>query len=112
MHTTCSACSFCGKPCTQVRDLIASRRLGAAYICGQCIESCRRILNEDQLKTTLGDPARYRLQAGAESALRPQPLECSFCRRSQFMVNKLVSSGQPEAGQYICDVACVGALNF
>jgi hypothetical protein len=103
MHTTCSACSFCGKPCTQVRDLIASRRLGAAYICDQCIEICRRVLNEDHFQTTLGAPVRYRLQDGGDGASRPQALECSFCRRSQFIVNKLVSSRQAEAGQYICD---------
>ncbi|HLC30122.1 MAG TPA: ATP-dependent Clp protease ATP-binding subunit ClpX [Dehalococcoidia bacterium] len=38
-------CSFCGKSQDQVRRLIAGP--GAVYICNECIELCREIINED-----------------------------------------------------------------
>lgn len=38
-------CSFCGKSQEQVRRLVAGP--GAVYICNECIELCREIINED-----------------------------------------------------------------
>src|SRR5438045_8228076 len=38
-------CSFCGKTQEDVRRLIAGP--GAVYICDECIELCREILDED-----------------------------------------------------------------
>ncbi len=39
-------CSFCGKNQDQVRRLIAGP--GAVYICDECVELCREIINEEQ----------------------------------------------------------------
>src|SRR5260370_38560039 len=39
-------CSFCGKGQEHVRRLIAGP--GAVYICDECVELCREIIDEDQ----------------------------------------------------------------
>ena len=38
-------CSFCGKSQEQVRRLIAGP--GSVYICDECIELCREIIDEE-----------------------------------------------------------------
>ncbi|RLC56330.1 MAG: hypothetical protein DRI30_06030, partial [Chloroflexi bacterium] len=38
-------CSFCGKNQDQVRRLSAGP--GAVYICNECVELCREIVQED-----------------------------------------------------------------
>src|SRR5690242_20907800 len=38
-------CSFCGKNQDQVRRLIAGP--GAVYICDECVELCREIIDEE-----------------------------------------------------------------
>ena len=38
-------CLFCGKPQDQVRRLIAGP--GAVYICDECVELCREIIDEE-----------------------------------------------------------------
>jgi ATP-dependent Clp protease ATP-binding subunit ClpX len=45
-------CSFCGKGQEQVRRLIAGP--GAVYICDECVELCREIIDEDQAPQTAG----------------------------------------------------------
>src|SRR5919199_3522351 len=42
-------CSFCGKGQDQVRRLIAGP--GAVYICDECVELCREIIDEEQAPT-------------------------------------------------------------
>src|SRR5574341_2366051 len=42
-------CSFCGKNQDQVRRLIAGP--GAVYICDECVELCREIIQEDSSTT-------------------------------------------------------------
>src|SRR5881409_426816 len=42
-------CSFCGKNQDQVRRLIAGP--GAVYICDECVELCREIIQEDSSST-------------------------------------------------------------
>ena len=42
-------CSFCGKREDQVRRLIAGR---GVYICDECIEFCKDMLEEDSQKDT------------------------------------------------------------
>ena len=42
-------CSFCGKSQDQVRRLIAGP--GAVYICDECVELCREIIDEESGKT-------------------------------------------------------------
>ncbi|MBQ9910414.1 MAG: ATP-dependent Clp protease ATP-binding subunit ClpX [Lachnospiraceae bacterium] len=39
-------CSFCGKPSSQVRKLIAGRTRGT-YICDECVELCREVIEEE-----------------------------------------------------------------
>src|SRR5438128_8787555 len=43
-------CSFCGKPQDQVRRLIAGP--GAVYICDECVELCREIIDEEELNVS------------------------------------------------------------
>ena len=43
-------CSFCGKNQDQVKRLIAGP--GAVYICDECIELCREIIDEEATSTT------------------------------------------------------------
>ena len=50
-------CSFCGKSQDQVQRLIAGP--GGVYICDECIDLCREIIEEEQ--ATIAKP---RLQAG------------------------------------------------
>src|SRR6266498_2728901 len=42
-------CSFCSKNQDQVRRLIAGP--GAVYICDECVELCREIIQEDSTST-------------------------------------------------------------
>ncbi len=55
-------CSFCGKMQTEVRKLVAGP---TAYICDECIELCRCIVEEDETKT---------IEQDAKSSL-PEPQE-------------------------------------
>ncbi len=50
-------CSFCGKSQDQVQRLIAGP--GGVYICDECIDLCREIIEEEQATT-----AKPRLQSG------------------------------------------------
>jgi ATP-dependent Clp protease ATP-binding subunit ClpX len=43
-------CSFCGKSQEDVRRLIAGP--GAVYICDECVELCREIIDEEELTTS------------------------------------------------------------
>ena len=45
-------CSFCGKPKELANRLIAGPNGG--YICDECIEICKEVLNEEKVKR--GDP--------------------------------------------------------
>ncbi len=42
-------CSFCGKTQEQVRRLIAGS--GGVYICNECVDLCKDIINEEQTRT-------------------------------------------------------------
>src|SRR5947207_1610989 len=48
-------CSFCGKGQDQVKRLIAGP--GAVYICDECVELCREIVNEESTRTSRTTPA-------------------------------------------------------
>src|SRR4030042_1843764 len=50
-------CSFCGKSQEQVRRLIAGP--GAVYICDECVQLCREILEDESVAT----PARTKMLA-------------------------------------------------
>ena len=49
-HDGNASCSFCGKREGQVRRLIAGR---GVYICDECIEFCKDILDEDNVKLAM-----------------------------------------------------------
>ncbi|MSQ26529.1 MAG: ATP-dependent Clp protease ATP-binding subunit ClpX [Dehalococcoidia bacterium] len=55
-------CSFCGKSQDQVRRLIAGP--GAVYICDECVELCREIIDEESGRT---------VRAAADSNKLPTP---------------------------------------
>ena len=55
---TTYTCSFCGKNQDQVRRLIAGP--GAVYICDECVELCREIIQED--KSSPSRPPKLPLQ--------------------------------------------------
>jgi ATP-dependent Clp protease ATP-binding subunit ClpX len=46
-------CSFCGKGQEDVRRLIAGP--GAVYICDECVELCREIIDEEEMATPKSD---------------------------------------------------------
>ncbi|MGI6360964.1 MAG: ATP-dependent Clp protease ATP-binding subunit ClpX [Bacillota bacterium] len=46
-------CSFCGKPQSQAKKLIAGP---GAYICNECIDLCMEILQEDEILTAKEEP--------------------------------------------------------
>ena len=43
-------CSFCGKSQDQVQRLIAGP--GGVYICDECVDLCREIIEEEQSSTS------------------------------------------------------------
>lgn len=49
-------CSFCGKAQDQVRQLIAGP--GGVYICNECIELCRQIIEDEQETTPSSQSSR------------------------------------------------------
>ena len=48
-------CSFCGKGQEEVRRLIAGP--GAVYICDECVQLCREIIEEEETPTPRPEPA-------------------------------------------------------
>lgn len=48
-------CSFCGKSQEEVRRLIAGP--GAVYICDECVQLCREIIEEEETPATDAQPA-------------------------------------------------------
>jgi ATP-dependent Clp protease ATP-binding subunit ClpX len=59
-------CSFCGKNQDQVKRLIAGP--GAVYICDECVELCREIINEESA------PAQRPRGAAAQRTLSPKQI--------------------------------------
>ncbi len=52
-------CSFCGKGQEQVRRLIAGP--GAVYICDECVELCREIIDEEHSPTPKAKPQQNKV---------------------------------------------------
>ena len=50
-------CSFCGKSQDQVRRLIAGP--GAVYICDECVDLCREIIDEESAPPDEGEGCRW-----------------------------------------------------
>jgi ATP-dependent Clp protease ATP-binding subunit ClpX len=60
-------CSFCGKNQDQVRRLIAGP--GAVYICDECVDLCREIIDEEA--TSHSSPTAAKAAAGASQRVPP-----------------------------------------
>src|SRR5215203_1303064 len=52
-------CSFCGKSQDQVRRLIAGP--GAVYICDECVDLCREIIDEEEVPAAKPVPSFSRI---------------------------------------------------
>src|SRR5215213_9956463 len=61
-------CSFCGKNQDQVRRLIAGP--GAVYICDECVDLCREIIDEESGSGTA--PAAAKAAGGAHRVPPPK----------------------------------------
>src|SRR5258706_973044 len=70
-------CSFCGKGQEQVRRLIVGP--GAVYICDECVELCREIIDEEA-----AGPAKTKVGAGQRT---PPPKEI-FDHLSEYVVGQ------------------------
>src|SRR5262249_138465 len=95
-------CSFCGKSREQVQHMIGAKKVPYASVCDECLEVCRRILEDDERHNPSRTDAAYR--AKLDPLWLAERLRSSFCRRPQEYVSKLISSpeeGTPRA--YICD---------
>ena len=64
-------CSFCGKNQDQVRRLIAGP--GSVYICDECIDLCREIIDEEAGGTATASPAKG-VDAAAASTPSPKKI--------------------------------------
>ena len=60
------ACSFCGKPQSEVKKLIAGPTV---YICNECIDLCNEIVNEDLRQQDSGEPGAPSLKPAELKAL-------------------------------------------
>ncbi len=67
-------CSFCGKPQDQVRRLIAGP--GAVYICDECVELCREIIEEE------GGPAK------AKTGQKVPPPKTLYEQLSEYVIGQ------------------------
>ena len=61
-------CSFCGKPQTGVKRIIAGP---GVYICDECIDVCRNILEEDDLEDNL----QYDMDESEKNLPKPQEIK-------------------------------------
>ena len=52
-------CSFCGKGQEEVRRLIAGP--GAVYICDECVQLCREIIEEEEAPARRPEPSLGRI---------------------------------------------------
>jgi len=75
-------CSFCGKNQDQVRRLIAGP--GAVYICDECVDLCREIIDEEA-----GTPASPATAKGASpSAQRVPPPKFIYDHLEEYVVGQ------------------------
>ena len=75
-------CSFCGKNQDQVRRLIAGP--GAVYICDECVDLCREIIDEESGQHTTSTTAK----AAASGGQRVPPPRFIFDRLSEYVIGQ------------------------
>ena len=84
---TTYSCSFCGKCQGQVQRLIAGS--GDVYICDECIDLSREIIEAEEATVSKNKRTTYR---------------CSFCGKSHDQIQRLVAG---PGGVCVCD-ECIG----
>ncbi len=77
-------CSFCGKNQDQVRRLIAGP--GAVYICDECVDLCREIIDEESGAATPAGPGKA-VTAAASAANVPPP-KFLYDQLSEYVVGQ------------------------
>ena len=75
-------CSFCGKNQDQVKRLIAGP--GAVYICDECVDLCREIIQEEASPSTVGEGGEPSVADG-NRPLAPQEI---FERLNDYVVGQ------------------------
>ncbi len=77
------SCSFCGKPQSIVKRLIAGPDV---YICNECIEMCSVLIEEDEVKNVLDDlETKHSAQESEQIILSPREI---FDRLSEYVVGQ------------------------
>ena len=76
-------CSFCGKNQDQVRRLIAGP--GAVYICDECVDLCREIIDEE---TGTHTAAASGIKAGLGSGQRVPPPKFIFDHLDDYVIGQ------------------------
>ena len=101
-------CSFCRTRQDKVGKLISNppSDYPRAYICDECIAVCNSILDDDRKERPSGRAAtQVKLANSGDS------LSCSFCRKGQDAVGKLISNPSSKYPRvYICD-ECIAVCN-
>src|SRR5256886_10750375 len=87
MRTT-YRCSFCGKSQDQVQRLIAGP--GGVYICDECIDLCREIIEEEQATVT-----KPRLQTGKRSEEHTSELQSQSNLVCRLLLDKTTNDPDP-----------------
>ncbi len=75
-------CSFCGKNQDQVRRLIAGP--GAVYICDECVDLCREIIDEE----SSGTAATTAAKTGTGSAQRVPPPKYIYDHLNEYVIGQ------------------------
>lgn len=86
---TAYSCSFCGKSQDQVQRLIAGP--GSVYICDECIDVCREIIENEQ--ATVGKP-RLKME-GKEMDANPQSDDLHGIPMTEEAFERLISAENP-----------------
>ena len=76
-------CSFCGKNQDQVRRLIAGP--GAVYICDECVDLCREIIDEE---TGAGSPSPAAAKPGAPAGQRVPPPKFIYDHLNEYVIGQ------------------------
>ncbi len=75
------SCSFCGKPQSQVRRLLAGP--GRVFICDRCVQLCQQVIEEDNPAPAI--PVVPSPKAGASRALTPRKI---YRRLEEYVVGQ------------------------
>jgi ATP-dependent Clp protease ATP-binding subunit ClpX len=101
-------CSFCHKRQDKVGKLISNppSDYPRVYVCDECIAVCNSILDDDRKERHDGT-----VETQVKRADSGDSLSCSFCRKSQDVVSKLISNASSSYPRvYVCD-ECIAVCN-